>query len=205
MTTWKHYYTRPAPVQDFEVSIILPTLRQGVSAGLFVYTEGKWEGWYKEKEFSRFLKRTAQRVLHLSWNLHEHFCDFYAQVRSIHAVARRLAKVRSRREALAAYRRYIRAFDRYWIFIWMPWGITYFLEQWFAEQLRAVVPNSEHFFATIMEGVQPSQSEYLDDALLRWRIKRGSMKDLDRIAKRYGHLAIYSASHTPWSADDLLR
>lgn len=203
-TIWKHYYTRPAPVQDFEISIILPTLRQGVSAGLFVYTEGKWEGWYKEKEFNAFLKRTAQRVLRPSWNLHEHLCDFHAQVRSIHGAARRLAKVHSRREAIAAYRRYIRAFDRYWIFIWIPWGITYFLEQWFVEQLRVVVPDAEHTFATIMEGVRPSQSEYLDDALLRWRIKRGNMNDLARIAARYGHLAIYSASHTPWSADDLL-
>ncbi len=206
-------YTRPTRVQDFEIPIVGPQfvfpnspLTEVIYIGL---GNAKWEGWYHEDEFHALMEMYAAVVRSDSWSLEAHSQEFLRDVSLLRDTTLRLIDTAKHSfdtpDMLAVYRAYVDAWNRYHPYIWIPWSITYVLEDWFVQELQKKFSDWQTMYNALAVSTKPIQMQQLIEALLEWKIRGSDTSELKNVVEQFGHLAGYSVNDRYWTEDDLLR
>jgi phosphoenolpyruvate synthase/pyruvate phosphate dikinase len=210
---WKHYYTRAQRLQDV-TTYILPTF--DFSKGLIkevLYipvkgVKGKWEAWFVADEFESMMKQLGEKVLQKNWTLPDHLKKFTQSTKTREQVVARLVKISktaTHRELLKGYLGLFPAYADFTLFIWMPWAITYFLEDWFVKRLKARQRDWQRIYEILAKPPRPIQMQQMIEDVWRWKLKGGGKPDLEKLVNKWRHLGVYSVSDKPWEARDLLQ
>lgn len=208
---WKEYYSRPFWLQDYEYRIIHPTfaLRKGmVHEVIFVSEHGKMAACYKEEEFGELLKKLGKEVLNEKWALSDHLKQFQTARKKLFAAAAACSRAGERRAParvlLELYERLLSAHHEFVLYIWQPWGITFFLEEWFTERLKERYPNEwEKMYEVVARPSKAIQVQRMMEALWEWRLGGRKPEQIKKIAQRFGYLGGYSANAQPWTAEEI--
>lgn len=204
---WKHYYTRPTRAQDSIIPLAMPLVKKGiVSECMYIFCEGKWEAWYKHQEFDVFFEKLGKEIIDDSWTLKKHLKNFGKASKKLLGSAQNLAKIsrtNDKKLILAAYKNYIHAYYDFSPFIWTPWAITHWLEDWFVAKLSKKFKDWQEIYEKLAIPSKLIGTERLEKALLKWKITGEKQDGLTKIAKKFGFLAAYSVNDPVWNESDL--
>lgn len=212
---WKNYYARPFYLQDYENRQVQRTFTQSngvVKEVIFTPAHGKMESWYKTEEFGEWLIQIAQDVLKDDWDLNEHLQKFAETKTRLLAASHSAAEVGrsggSAKELLASYDAMMNAYDGFILYLWLPWGITEYLDKWFLEQLRAAYPKeADSMYEVVAHSPKAIQMQQMIERVWQWRLGlnggRRDPKEMENIVAEFGYLAGYSATHSYWTADEI--
>jgi phosphohistidine swiveling domain-containing protein len=209
---WKEYYSRPFWLQDYERRIILPTfaLRKGmVNEVIFVPEHGKMAAWYKEEEFGRLLNMLGKEVLDSRWMLADHLRQFQIARKKLFAAVRACERATQRRAPsqtlLSLHKRLMEAHHDFVLFIWQPWGITFFLEQWFVGRLKERYADEwEQMYEAVARPSKAIQTQRMIEAVWEWRLRGRNSKQMQKIVQKFGYLGGYSANAHLWTAEHII-
>ncbi len=211
--SWKEYYSRPYWLQDFEYRIIKPTMKLcgGVVREAIVTPEhGKNMAWYKEEEFGVLLRRLGESVLDDTWVLSAHINSFQkARKRllvAVHACARAGERRAPSRVLLDVHKRLLDAHSEFVLFIWQPWSITFFLEEWFMNRLKERYPSEWESMNEVVACTSKAiQVQRMAEAVWKWKLHGEPLEQMKNIVQRFGYLAGYSANALPWKAEEIVQ
>lgn len=209
--SWKNYYARPFYLQDYESRQVFHTfqLHGGlVQEAIFTWSHGKMEAWYKTEEFGELLILLAKEVLKDDWHLEDHLQKYTAVKALLLSAAHNAADVGQQnagpKELLQAYELLMKTYNEYIVYLWLPWGITEYLEGWFLEQLRSQYPTEAGaMYEIVAHSPKAIQMQDMCERVWQWRLHGRDAQEMKNIVEEFGYLAGYSATHQSWNADEI--
>lgn len=207
--SWKSYFAREFWVGDYDLASTghIIRLSNGIVKEVFYTThDGKSETWMREDEWEMFLTSLGKEVLENDWSLHNHLAQFHEARSNVEKMVNEVARVAPTatvKQCADLYELLHEAFYPFSYFVWFPWGITYFLEQWMQERLEAKYGEWQQMIEVIGRSPRQIQMDQMIDAVCEWHVAGKPDADLHPIADMYGHLGVYSVLHKPWSAQEV--
>lgn len=195
-----------------ELYIVRPTflLRETpMTEMIYLGKDGKWEAWYPEEEYMKMMNAFADVVRAPSWNLDTHLVQFEKDCRGLKKATRELANSAassfSPERALELYQRYSDAWLPYIEYIWIPWAITFVLDEWFQTELaqRYGEAKGKEIYEAVARCTKPIQMDRCIEELLQWKTNGEAPEELQRIQETWGHLGGYSVNDCYWTVDEL--
>lgn len=209
---WKRYFTRAFMVGDYQVQTvghIIPLSNGIVKEILGVINDGKSEIWFVADEFEEYLRRLGHDFLQPTWTLKEHVKDFEQRRKDLETTIRAAATAAPSAqlaELAQWYDKMIQVYSSFAVFVWYPWAITFFLEEWFREQLQHRYPDKwETMIECVGRTEKRIQMDNMIDAVCEWHLAKGSEQSLQAIADQYGYLNGYSTGHEPWTSQEIIK
>ncbi len=190
---FKKVLSRPIRTQDMEFynQPVFDFSNGKIKEIIYVPNDGKLEGWYREDEFLNFMEYLANKIKKPSWSIDKHLKDFNVITREFKKGAYGLAhasKNKSLKELEFYYKRYVKKWDNFLQFIWTPWSINYILDDWFSEALKGKYSDWQEIYESLAVSSKPIQMQQLTEKVLQWKVKNGSKEELEKLAKKYGHM-----------------
>lgn len=211
---WRKYYTRPACCQGFEIPVVSGFLflaKGSVREVIYIPYKGKWEAWYPVKPMERFMEKLGRSILKRGWKWENHLKQFYraaGNLRKIGEILQKTSGTTSRQGLLRNYKALIKAYRDYALFIWQPWSITIFLENWFTRELQKRHKDWQKIYETIARSSETIQTQRMIEEVWKWKIKKtagGGQRGIDAIVKKFAFLGAYSVNDKVWNKKDILR
>lgn len=207
--TWKRYYSRGTRLQDSEV-IVRPffDLSQGrITEMIYTHHAGKAEGWYRVDEFESTMEQLAREVFKKSWTLKNHVHFFKQSSHRLRNASEDCATTgnkKNKERLTKCYEELVDSYSQFDIFIWFPWGITFFLENWCVEKLRQRYDEWEEIYETIARTDTPITLQRMIEEVWQWNIDGEKPQVLQRIVDQYAFLSGYSVNVPFWTAENIL-
>ena len=206
---WEHIYTRPILIQDFESWVLRSMIKfsQGKAQTILLPHEGKAEGWIIQPAFNRLMTQMGSNMVKKSWNIQSHVRLFEQTSHRLLRAARSLGSVSNSAplsEYLKRYRIFQKLLLQHGIFVWQPWSITYFVEDYMVTQLQKYFDNWQELYDIIARAPKPYQIQRMFEAV--WRnTTKGKVKNLKKIVAQFKYLGVYSINHQSWTERDILK
>ena len=208
---FKKIYTRTTGAQDVELYVVRPTFllpNTPMTEMIYLGKDGKWEAWYVEDEYLKMMHSYADKVCADGWNLDAHLVAFEKDRDYLKATTHDLAQVSSSfspEKAIEVYQKYSDAWLPYIEYIWIPWAITFVLDEWFQSELvkRYGEERGKEIYEILARCTKPIQMDRCIEELLQWKIDEEPTEQLRIIQQTYGHLGGYSVNDRYWNEDEL--
>ena len=170
--------------------------------------EGKWEGWQEVDKWKAFMKKLSVDILNPRWSFGQHLKNFYSVVSKITKAAKILGKTSLNAPPAVLVRNYdnfCKAHLDYGPYIWVPWAITIYFEDWFINQLKRRFDDWEDIYEKVASISHPIQTQKMIEEVWRWKLSNGKPEGLGKIARKYNYLSLYSYNFKPWTRKEILR
>jgi len=206
---FKKIMTRPIKTQDSEV-FMRPTFAFSdniIKEAIFAPNNGKLEIWLREDELFQYMKMLAEPITQDSWLIKKHLQEFEVAASELKKSAADLVRASSAKnlsDILPFYNKYLEKWPNYLVFLWSPWAITFVTDSWLAAALQKKYKNWQEIYDSIGITDQPIQMQQLVEKTLAWKIRKGSLAELEKITDQYKHLGGYSVNDQYWTSDDVL-